>query len=256
MASCTLMFAVAYYLMAFGGLISCCAPVRPGANFWQPEKFFYGLLPIGVSVVMFVLAVRAWARAFARRRNAWLVGCVVAILAVILDLTLFSKYRGRQDEGIKLVWNSETGAFSWAKGEVKLPPGFSYKADHGIDTFLGNFASQDGNVVITHDIGELAGEHLGMGGLETLTEGSRVRVVLAIRSDGNGHSTFFSKVSFPDSGCANFYLRSSNEKDAAAIEFIASTFRPTGWTPSWVRPLLPEVFRSDCRYRLQLPGGL
>jgi len=121
---------------------------------------------------------------------------------------------------------------------------------------MGYFTSQDGNIVITHDIGELAGEHGGMGKSETLIEGSRVRVGRATSSDDNGHATFFSKVSFPDSGCANFYLESPNEKDAAAIEFIARSFRPTGWAPSWVRPLLPEVFRSDCRYRFELPAGL
>jgi hypothetical protein len=92
---------------------------------------------------------------------------------------------------------------------------------------MGHFTSPDGKVVIEYDIGELASEHGGMGKSETLTEGSRVRVGRAVRS-GGGLTTFFSKVSFPDSGCANFYLESPNEKDAAAIEFIAGSFRPTG----------------------------
>jgi hypothetical protein len=255
MAFCAFMFAALCYLLAFGGAVFCCAPARPGKGFWQPEKFFYGLLPMFASIEAFAFTFQLWARAFIRQRNAWLVWGVVAIFAVVLDFSLFLKYRGRQDERIKLVWKGESGAFSWGSGEVKLPAGFTYKANYGIDTFVGQFTSQDGNLVIEHDIGELAGEHGGMGKSETLTEGSRVRVGRAIRHDDNGRTTFFSKVSFPDSGCANFYVESHNENDAAAIEFIARSFRPTGWTPSWARPLLPEVLRSDCRYRLSLPSG-
>jgi len=255
MVFCAFMFAAACYLLAFAGAVFCCAPDHPGGSFWQPEKFFYGLLPVCASVVTFSFTFRLWVRAYIRRRNAWLVGCVVAILAVALDSTLFLKYRGRHDEGIKLVWKGESGAFGWGSGEVKLPVGFTYKADHGIDTFMGHFTSQDGKLVIWHDIGDLAGEHGGMGQPETLKEGSRVRVGRAVRSDGKGRTTFFSKVSLPDSGCANFYLESPNENDVAAIELIAGSFRPAGWTPSWVRPLLPEVLRSDCRYRLKLPAG-
>jgi hypothetical protein len=195
MAFCAFMFAALCYLLAFGGAVFCCAPARPGKGFWQPEKFFYGLLPMFASIVAFAFTFQLWARAFIRQRNAWLVWGVVAIFAVVLDFSLFLKYRGRQDERIKLVWKGESGAFSWGSGEVKLPAGFTYKANHGIDTFVGQFTSQDGNLVIEHDIGELAGEHGGMGKSETLTEGSRVRVGRAIRHDDNGRTTFFSKVS-------------------------------------------------------------
>src|SRR5260370_1786647 len=249
------MFAAGSCLMGFGGVVFCCAPAPAGGGFWRTEKFFYGLLPMLASVVALAFTFRLWARAYIRRRNAWMVGCVVAIFAVFLDSTLFLKYRGREDERIKLVGKSESVACSWGSGEVKLPIGFTYKAALGIDTFVGHFTSQDGKRVIEYDIGELAGEHGGMGKWETLTQGSRVRVGRARSSDGNGHTTYFSKVSFPDSGCANFYLESPNEHDAAIIEFIAASFHPIGWTPSWVRPLLPEVLRSDCRYRLQLPVG-
>jgi len=257
MAFCAFMFAVACYLLAFGGAIFCCAPTHSRGSFWQAEKFFYGLLPMCASVSTFAFTFRLWARAYTRRRNAWLVGGVVAVFAVALDFTLFLKFRGRQDQGIKLVWKGESGAFSWGSGEVRLPAGFTYKAYHGIDTAVGQFTSQDGKVVIKHDIGEFAGEDEqgGMGKAETLTEGSRVKLGRVILSDDQGRTTFFSKVSFPDSGCANFYLESPNEKDETAIAFIAKSFRPIGWTPSWVRPLLPEVLRSDCRYRFQLPNG-
>ena len=64
------------------------------------------------------------------------------------------------------------------------------------------------------------------------------------------------KVSFSDASSANFYLESANERDSAIIQFIARSFRPRGWVPAFLRPLLPEVLRSDCRYRVRLPGGL
>ena len=56
-----------------------------------------------------------------------------------------------------------------------MPAGFTYARETGIDTFVGLFTSEDGRLVIEHDIGELAAEHGGMGNLETLVEGSRVR---------------------------------------------------------------------------------
>ena len=137
-----------------------------------------------------------------------------------------------------------------------MPAGFSYAPLNGIDTLMGRFTSEDGSLVVEHDIGELAGEHGGMGNLETLTEGSRVRFGSVVDSDERGGKTYFSKVSFPDAGCANFYLESTREKDVALIRFIARSFRPKGWVPSFLRPLMPEVLRSDCRYRIKLPGSL
>ena len=92
--------------------------------------------------------------------------------------------------------------------------------------------------------------------METLIEGSRVRFGSVAHDDEKGGKEYFFKVSFPDASCANFYLESTSEKDAAIIEFIARSFRPRGWVPSFLRPLLPEVLRSDCRYRVRLPGGL
>ena len=251
---CAVMLSVGFYLLAFGWAVSCCAPIRPGGSFWQMEKFFYGLLPLCAGVVVLAFCSRFWARTFTRRRNAWLAGCILAGFAMVLDITLFLKYRGRQDDGIRLTWRSESGTFGWKSGEVRLPAGFTYKADPGIDTFTGHFTSQDGKLVIKYDIGELAGEHVGLEGSETLKDGSRVRLGRA-RSDAKGHATFFTKVSFPDNGCANFYIESANENDLAVIDFVAGTFRPTDSTPSWVRPLLPEALRSDCRYHFRLPGG-
>jgi hypothetical protein len=65
-----------------------------------------------------------------------------------------------------------------------------------------------------------------------------VRVVRATYTNAKGDTEHFFKVSFPDSGCANFYLESTNEKDAAVIDFIARSFRPRGLTPSFFRSCL------------------
>ena len=122
-----------------------------------------------------------------------------------------------------------------------------------LDASVGQFTSHEGKLVIEYDIGELEGEHGGMGELETLTEGFRVRSGRVTRRVGEAGTSFFASASFPDSGCANFYLESPREEDSAAIDVIAKSFRPRGGTPSWALPLLPEVVRSDCRYRFQLP---
>ena len=134
-----------------------------------------------------------------------------------------------------------------------MPAGFAYAHETGIDTLMGRFTSEDGSLVVEHDIGELAGEHGGIGESETLTQGSRVRSGRTTFSHAKGDTKHSFKVSFPDSGCANFYLESANEKDGAIIEVIARSFRPTGWTPSFLRSLLPEILRSDCRYRVEWP---
>jgi hypothetical protein len=77
-----------------------------------------------------------------------------------------------------------------------------------------------------------------------------------VHDDEKGGKENFFKVSFSDASCANFYLESGNAKDSAIIQFSARSFRPGGWVPSFLRPFLPGVLRSDCRYRVKLPGGL
>ena len=235
---------------------SRCSTNPTWTGFWRPEKLFYGLLPVFATPTILAITTRHWVRQFARKRNAWLTLCGVAVFAVPLDTIVFLKLRGRQDERIHLDWQKESAVFSWGTGEVKMPAGFTYARETGIDTFMGLFTSEDGSLVIEHDIGELAAEHGGMGNLETLIEGSRVRFGSVAHDDEKGGKEYFFKVSFPDASCANFYLESANEKDSAIIQFIARSFRPRGWLPSVLRPLLPEVLRSDCRYRVKLPGGL
>ena len=64
-------------------------------------------------------------------------------MAVPLDAIVFLKLRGRQEERIHLDWRKESSVFSWGTGEVKIPVGFIYARDIGIDTFVGRFTSED-----------------------------------------------------------------------------------------------------------------
>jgi len=243
---------VALYVFVFGTVITCCAHTHPGMRFWRPERIFYGLLPIALSIAVFVWTAKIWKRTYSRRRNAWLMGCFLAVVALFADLAVYWKQHRRYDEGIDLVWKSETSTFSWGPGEIRVPPGFMYQTDQGMDTYIGHFTSPDGRITIEHDIGELAADHTGLGDLETSKQGSRVR-----RGRGSSDDKkLFSIVSFPDSGCANFYLISPNERDLEIIDEIAQSFRPKGRMPGWMRPLLPEVLRTDCRYRFTLPAWM
>ena len=252
-AFCAVILAVTFWTLALGGVLFCCADQGPGEGLWTSQKFAFRILPICASITLTVYVWRSLARVFLLKRNVWLVGCFLAIAAAIFDLALFVKYRHSVDNSIVVAWEAKSGTFSWGLGTVKVPAGFTYAPDHGMDTLMGHFTSPDGNLVVEHDIGELAGEHGGMGRSETLTEGSRVRLRHSTTPDATGRNHAFVKVSFPDSGCANFYLESPDEDAAATIEFLARTFRPTDWKPAWLRPMLPELLRSDCRYRFRSP---
>ena len=250
----TLSFAAAVYLIGFGVVVSCGAD----AGVSRVEKLFYGVLPICAGVFAIALAFRYCSRGYVRRCNAWIAGCFAFLLAAALDTAAFLKYREYRiwrDDGVRLAWKADASVFSWGRGEVRLPAGFKYERDQGIDTYVGQFTSQDGKVTVRYDIGELAGENGGMGRLasETLVKGSRVKAHRGTVTDERGRTKFFSGVSFPDSGCANFYVESTVRPETDVVDLIATSFRPTNGIPSWLHPLLPEVLRSDCRYRVRLP---
>lgn len=129
-------------------------------------------------------------------------------------------------------WDETSSKFVWWGGEVRLPKGFSYRVDQGTDTFEGHFSSADGAVVVRHDIGSYAGawasRKRGLAFNERFVEGARVWTAKRDWPDGQGGRTVLVVVTFPDSGCANFFAESSSSKDAATIEFIANSFRPKG----------------------------
>ena len=181
---------------------------------------------------------------------------VAGALTVTCGVGLYAQYlRIRSgDADIKLVWAAETGQFDWAKGSIYVPVGFRHTKDHGIDTLTGRLTSSDGRTIIHYDIGYLAGEHGHVGTQEYLVNGARVRLALRLPIIEEAPTRYFSSVSFPDNGCANFYADSADGDDAPSIiERIATSFRPHGAIPSWIRPILPEPLRRDCRYRWRFP---
>jgi hypothetical protein len=252
---CLGVIAVAWYLIAFGCAILCCSVVLRDQFRWIAEKVVYGGLPVVAGLAAWAMAAR-WLSSAYRLRTAILAGLAISLLAAFLDLVLFTAMRRSGDDGIDREWNPETGVFNWRKGEVKIAPGFRAERITGIDTLMGQFVSADGRVTITYDIGELAGEHGGTGRRETVVQGARVRTGEATRTDDSGRTLYFFKVSFPDSGCANFYLESTDARDRRAIDEIAAGFRPKASVLSWISPILPEIWRSDCRYRFQPPKAL
>jgi hypothetical protein len=123
-------------------------------------------------------------------------------------------------------WNSKSGKFTWWRGEVTLPVGLRYRGVPS-DTFEGRFTSPDGKLVIRHDIGGYAGAYASRRDAfsfeERVVEGARVWTARRYR----GRATLMA-VTFPDSGCANFFLESSRIEDAAVIDSIARSFQPKG----------------------------
>jgi len=251
-AQCILATPVLLYLMAFAVAVLLGAPSRPRQSFWTPERLVYGLLMIAATLFLLSLTIRRWRRRFRRGRNAWLALFVVTVAGICIDTVVFLRLRGRGDEKIHLVWRADASVFGWGTGSVSVPAGFRYERLNGMDTFVGLFTSKERNLVIEYDIGELAAEHGGMGDRETLTEGSRVRFGKATDSDESGTKKYYFRASFPDANCANFSMESTSERDGWIVERIASSFRPQSWFPASMRPLLPEILRSDCRYRIRL----
>jgi hypothetical protein len=113
---------------------------------------------------------------------------------------------------------------------VKLPVGFTYEKDRGIDSYVGHFASPDGQLIVRHDIGLFAGAYASKKDSfvfkEKVVGGARVWTARRGWRSREGSRTVLVAVTFPDSGCANFYVESSKSEDAALIEEIANSFRP------------------------------
>ena len=249
-AFCAFMFAAAFGLLLFGVIAYVAAPSNPGQGFWTLERLIGGVLPVCLSVALFAWTSRRWFRAYGKRWNAVVVaavGAIVLLVAAIFDCVLYWKLRAKPDAGINVSWDSESGTFHWGKGQVKLPLGFSYTRLEGIDSTVGRFTAADGAIVIRHDIGELGGGLPDTPVSETATLGSRVQFGRSVRLDEVGRTRFLFEVSFPDSGCAKFWLEAPDESGSIVIASLANSFQPTIGPPAWVRPLLPEVLRSDCR---------
>lgn len=226
--------------MFFGTVTSICS--RPA-----PDRLFYGLLPVALGAWVMRRAACASFQFLSRRRYAWLPTCVLAVAAGFADFIAYRQLREVWWERtwIAVVWDERSATLDWGGGRVAIPAGFRHEALSGMDTQVGEFRSTDGSILIRYDIGELAGEHGGLGRFrESLTDGYRVRMSL----HKNGEEEF-AAVSFPDAGCANFFTSSSG--GAVVIQSIGSSFHPTRRLPAWLVRILPEGFRSDCHYRCE-----
>jgi hypothetical protein len=247
------MFAAAFGLLAFGAVTYVAAPSDPGHGLWTLERLIWGVLPMCGSATLYVCGSRRWACAYVRQRKAWFVaGAMVVLFTAIFDCVLYLNFRSEPDAGIKVSWDSKSGSFNWGRGQVKLPPGFTYASRAGSDSAVGEFSAESGTTVITHDIGELGGGLSSPLVSEMLIEGSRVRFDHTTHVNESGKTRFRFELSFPDSGCAKFSLESFDESKKAILTSIADSFHPADSGFSWIRPYLPEVLRSDCR--LMMPN--
>src|SRR6516225_8889759 len=86
--------AATFYLLAFGvAVLLGVPPTRRGQGFWRPENLFYGFLPVFATPAILAITTRHWVRQFARKQNAWLTLCGVAVFAARLDTIVFLKLR-------------------------------------------------------------------------------------------------------------------------------------------------------------------
>jgi hypothetical protein len=164
--------------------------------------------------------------------------CKIGKLLLIAGAVLAQSCARRPPLPKGVTWIAESATFVWWGGGVNLPIGFTYQVDQGADTFEGHFTSADGNLVIHHDIGEYAGAFARRDKSfffrEDVIDGARVWLAKRDWPDGKGKGgrTTLVAVTFPDSGCANFFLESSRPDDAALIDLIARSFRPIARTAS------------------------
>jgi hypothetical protein len=125
-------------------------------------------------------------------------------------------------------FDARSGLFEWKGGEVKLPPDLKYtKAES--DTFEGEFKSDSGKILILHDIGARAGAFAQQEGAvafeERVVDGARVWIGQRSRSHGQ-MMEMLHVVTFPDNGCANFFIESNDVRSASVIRAIADSFKP------------------------------
>ena len=116
---------------------------------------------------------------------------------------------------------------------MSLPAGFTHQRGPS-DRIEGDFTSPDGALIVHHDIGGYAGAYANRKGAlvfeQRMVDGARVWT--AQRKWGVGRTKTLVAVTFPDNGCANFFLETSNSEDAAVIDALARSFRPKATKPN------------------------
>jgi hypothetical protein len=132
--------------------------------------------------------------------------------------------------GGNMHWNRQSRVVEWWAGEVTLPPALAYHVNRPSDTDEGYFTSPDGKLIIEYDIGGYAGAWANPDRAESFEEsflqGARVWVAERRWPNGKGGWTILAAVTFPDSGCANLYIKGAMDKDVEIIRSIARSFQP------------------------------
>ena len=128
-------------------------------------------------------------------------------------------------------WDQASGRFAWWGGSVILPVGFSYEILPAVDSFEGQFTAPNGSVVIRHDIGGYAGawakaRRAGEFFEEWDEQGSRVWLGHKPWGRVEADTPKLVAVTFPDAGCANFFIEHSKSEDFEWILQVARSFRP------------------------------
>lgn len=127
-------------------------------------------------------------------------------------------------------WNKHTSQFVWHGGSIQFPKGFNYSIRSNDDTFEGQFNSRDNAVEIVHDIGGYAGAWAQHKDAQVFKEkfAGRARIWIAIHYNPNsrGGKDPLIAITFPDSGCANFYAYSDSPQAIVTFEFLAASFKP------------------------------
>lgn len=233
-------FCAAWFALAFAFLITACSRSTL-------QIAAYGVVPAAGGLYAMIAAARSLRREFVRTGVFWL---VLMFLALVTPMADFVLYRQTRDvlwnwNWRTPVWYEATSTLDWGGGKIEFPTGYEHHQNNGIDTRVGELHSADGQITVRYDIGELAGEHGGIGTFtESLTNGHRVRT-----SNSTGVESRFMAISFPDSGCANFVVESQSGPASRIVNHINAKFKPRTRIPGWFVPLLPEPIRSDCRYR-------
>jgi hypothetical protein len=87
-------------------------------------------------------------------------------------------------------------------------------------------------VIVQHDIGAYAGcwasRQRAFAFSEAAVDGFRALTAKRDWPDGRGSRTVLLAVTFPEAGCANFFLKSTHAEEAKIIDYISQSFRGKG----------------------------
>ncbi len=140
------------------------------------------------------------------------------------------------------IWNPKSGEFHWPLGKVTLPKGMSYWLDQMGAQYEARLSSPRTRLHIEIVVPECPGAKAWSGGSRS-TDGAKLEFEEKAVEDGRawigrgdpdprrhrpGGNWVLGAVTFPDAGCATFYLDSNSSKDAAVIDEIVRSFRPRG----------------------------